>query len=111
MLKAIRAREDHAAARQKAEQLAAKLREMKLADAAGLVVAGVEETLYYYAFPREHRRCLPTNYPLDHLLREVRRRTRAVRWSIPGWQVGAGHYQRGCEVMSFRESCGGARIG
>lgn len=38
----------------------------------------VEETLYYYAFPREHWRCLRTNNPLERLLREVRRRTRAV---------------------------------
>jgi putative transposase len=48
MLKAIHAQEDRAAARQKAEQVAAKLKEMKLADAAALVLAGIEETLYYY---------------------------------------------------------------
>src|SRR5579883_1388944 len=78
MLKAIHAQEDRAAARQKAEQVAAKLKEMKLADAAALVVAGIEETLYYYAFPREHWRSLRTNNPLERLLREVRRRTRAV---------------------------------
>ena len=51
---------------------------MKLADAASLVMAGIEETLYYYEFPREHWRCLRTNNPLEQLLREVRRRTRAV---------------------------------
>ncbi len=45
MLKAVHAQEDRAAARQKAEQVAAKLREMKLADAAELVRAGIEETL------------------------------------------------------------------
>jgi transposase-like protein len=78
MLKAIHAQEDRAAARQKAEQVAVKLKEMKLADAAALVVAGIEETLYYYAFPREHWRSLRTNNPLERLLREVRRRTRAV---------------------------------
>jgi putative transposase len=78
MLKAIHAQEDRAAARQKAEQVTAKLREMKLADAAAIVTAGIEETLYYYAFPREHWRCLRTNNPLERLLREVRRRTRAV---------------------------------
>ena len=78
MLKAIHAQEDRAAARQKAEQVAAKLKEMKLADAAALVLAGIEETLYYYVFPREHWRCLQTNNPLERLLREVRRRTRAV---------------------------------
>ena len=78
MLKAIHAKEDRAAARQKAEQVAAKLKEMKLADAAALVAAGIEETLYYYAFPREHWRSLRTNNPLERILREVRRRTRAV---------------------------------
>jgi putative transposase len=78
MLKAIHAQEDRAAARQKAEQVAAKLKEMKLADAAAIVAAGIEETLYYYAFPSEHWRCLRTNNPLERLLREVRRRTRAV---------------------------------
>lgn len=45
---------------------------------AALVVAGIEETLYYYAFPREHRGSLRTNNPLERLLREVRRRT--MRW-------------------------------
>jgi putative transposase len=43
-----------------------------------VVLAGIDETLYYYAFPREHWRCLRTNNPLERLLREVRRRTRAV---------------------------------
>ena len=58
MLKAIHAQEDRAAARQKAEQGAVKLKEMKLADAAALVIAGIEKTLFYYAFPREHWRCI-----------------------------------------------------
>jgi transposase-like protein len=69
---------DRAAARQKAEQVAAKLKEMKLADAAALVLAGIEEA-FYYAFPSEHWRCLRTKNPLEQLLREVRRRTRAAR--------------------------------
>jgi putative transposase len=58
--------------------VAVKLKEVKLADAAALVVAGIEETLYYYAFPSEHWRSLRTNNPPERLLREVRRRTRAV---------------------------------
>ena len=45
---------------------------------AALMVAGIEETLYYYAFPREHWGSLRTNNPLERLLREVRRRT--MRW-------------------------------
>jgi putative transposase len=78
MLKAIHAQEDRAAARHKAEQVTTKLKEMKLANAADLVRAGIEETLFYYAFPREHWRSLRTNNPLERILREVRRRTRAV---------------------------------
>jgi len=78
MLKAIHAQEDRAAARQKAEQVAAKLKEMKLADAAEIVRAGIEETLFYYQFPREHWRCLRTNNPLERLVREIRGRTPVV---------------------------------
>src|SRR5580698_312041 len=44
MLKAIHAQEDRVAARQKAEQVVTKLKEMKLADAAELVRQGIEET-------------------------------------------------------------------
>ena len=72
MVKAIHAQEDRAAARQKAEQVAAKLREKKLADAAEPMRRGIEETLFYYAFLREHWRCLRTNNPLERILREVR---------------------------------------
>jgi putative transposase len=42
MLKAIHAQEDRVAARQKAEQVTAKLKEMKLADAVELVRRGIE---------------------------------------------------------------------
>lgn len=48
MLKAIHAQEDRAA-RQKAEHVIAKLKEMKLANAAALVLAGIEETLCFYS--------------------------------------------------------------
>jgi len=78
MLKAIHAQEDRAAARQKAEQVAAKLKEMKLADAAALVLAAIEETLSYYTFPREHWRSLRTKNPLERLLREV---TTRMEWT------------------------------
>lgn len=47
--------------------------------AATLLPAGIEETLHYCAFPREHWRYLRTNNPLERLLRELRRRTKAVR--------------------------------
>lgn len=78
MLKAIHAQEDREAARQKAALVVTKLREMKLAKAAGIVSAGIEETLQYYRFPPEHWRSLRTNNPLERLMREIRRRTRAV---------------------------------
>lgn len=78
MLKAIHAQEDREAARAKARLVMEKLRAMKLRDAAELLEAGVEETLSYYEFPREHWRCLRTNNPLERLNREIRRRTRVV---------------------------------
>jgi putative transposase len=78
MLKAIHAQEDREAARQKADAVVAKLQQMKLAHAAQLVRDGVEETLSYYEFPREHWRCLRTNNPLERIMREIRRRTRVV---------------------------------
>ena len=51
---------------------------MRLGKAAGLVRAGIEETLAYMAFPREHWRSLRTNNMLERLMRELRRRTRVV---------------------------------
>lgn len=78
MLKAIHAQEDQQAAKEKACAVVAKLRELKLSKAAELVASGVAETLSYYAFPREHWRCLRTNNPMERLNREIRRRTRVV---------------------------------
>ena len=56
MLKAIHAQEDREAARAKARDVVAKLREMKLQAAAKKVEDSVDETLEYMAFPREHWR-------------------------------------------------------
>lgn len=78
MLKAIHACEDLEAARQKAALVVEKLIQMKLRKAAELVETGIDETLCYMAFPREHWRSLRTNNPLERLIREVRRRTRVV---------------------------------
>jgi transposase-like protein len=78
MLKAIHAQEDRQAAREKAEAVVRKLEGMRLAKAAQLVREGYEETLSYYAFPREHWRSLRTNNPLERIIREIRRRTRVV---------------------------------
>jgi len=51
---------------------------MRLAKAAEIVEAGVDETLSYYSFPSEHWRSIRTNNPMERLNREIRRRTRVV---------------------------------
>lgn len=78
MLKAIHAQEDRESAEQKAALVVEKLETMRLSRAAAIVREGVSETLSYMNFPREHRRCIKTNNPLERLNREVRRRTRVV---------------------------------
>jgi len=78
MLKAIHAQEDRVAAREKAQAVASKLEGMRLGKAAELVRAGIEETLAYMAFPREHWRSIRTNNMLERIMREIRRRTRVV---------------------------------
>ena len=78
MLKAIHAQEDAQSAKEKARQVAMKLHEMRLARAAEIVEAGIDETLSYYSMPSEHWRSLRTNNPLERLMREIRRRTRVV---------------------------------
>src|SRR5258708_2497429 len=78
MLKAIHASEDIAAAREKATRVIEKLRGLRLARAAELVEAPVEGTLPYYPLPEEHWRRIPTNNPLQRILREIRRRTRVA---------------------------------
>lgn len=78
MLKTIHAAEDVQAAREKARQVVAKLRDQRLTRAAELVEKSIEETLGYYEFPEEHWRRIRTNNPLERILREIRRRTRVV---------------------------------
>ena len=78
MLKAIHAGESRDAAKKKAMEVIARLREMKLWKASELVEQAVDETLAYYAFPEEHWRRIRTNNPLERLMREIRRRTRVV---------------------------------
>jgi len=78
MLKAIHAQENTEAARDKARQVEEKLRGMRLEKAATLVENGIDETLSYMAFPREHWRIVRTNNMLERLMREIRRRTRVV---------------------------------
>ena len=78
MLKAIQALEDLAAARNKAQAVMDKLRNIKLKNAADLVEKVVEQTLTYYHFPCEHWRRIRTNNPMERIIREIRRRTRVV---------------------------------
>jgi len=78
MLKAIHAQEDAEAARQKADFVVDKLKEMKLGKAAEKVGDCIEETLSYYAFPDKHHRHIRTNNPLERIMREIRRRSRVV---------------------------------
>ena len=78
MLKAIHAQESKAAARTKAKDVAATLREMKLKEAANKVEDGIEETLTYADFPSEHWTRIRTNNVIERLNREIRRRTRVV---------------------------------
>ena len=78
MLKAVHAQEDVGAAREKAEAVTDKLRSMRLAAAAKCFEDGVEETLTYMSFPREHRTRIRSNNMLERIMKEIRRRTRVV---------------------------------
>src|SRR5690606_16338041 len=61
-----------------AQAVAAKLESMRLGRAAAIVREGIDETLRYYQFPREHWTRVRTNNMLERLNREIRRRTRVV---------------------------------
>ncbi|KMQ50449.1 transposase [Chitinispirillum alkaliphilum] len=78
MLKVIHAQEDITSARAKAADVTMKLRNMKLKNAAELIENGIEETLSYMHFPREHWLRIRTNNPLERIMREIRRRSRVV---------------------------------
>lgn len=78
MLKAIHAQENRRAAQQKAVEVIAELKRMKLGNAAQKLEDGLEETLTYTHFPREHWTRIRTNNGLERIMREIRRRTRVV---------------------------------
>lgn len=78
MLKAIHAQESKTAAKEKANQVAQSLREMKLPEAANKIENSMEETLTYMNFPFEHWTRIRTNNVIERLNREIRRRTRVV---------------------------------
>jgi putative transposase len=78
MLKAIHAQESRDAADKKARAIVDDLRASKMNTAADLVEQSVHETLTYYAFPDIHWQKIRTNNPLERIMKEIRRRTRAV---------------------------------
>jgi transposase-like protein len=78
MLKAIHAQEDKKEAMRKAALVVKKLQTMRLGRASDILKEGIEETLRYYQFPREHWRRIRTNNPLERIMKEIRRRTRVV---------------------------------
>jgi putative transposase len=78
LLKAIHAQECKTSAKEKAKQIADKLREMKLTSAAKKVQDGIEETLTYMDFPSQHWTRIRTNNTIERLNREIKRRTRAI---------------------------------
>ena len=78
MLKAIHGQESKAAALEKAEQVAAKLIEMKFSKAAKKLQDGIEETLTYMDFPTRHWTRIRTNNTIERLNREIKRRTKAI---------------------------------
>lgn len=77
-LKAIHAMESAQSARNKAQEIIGWLQEKKLTAAAKILETGIEQTLEYYRFPREHQRSLRTNNMLERIMKEIRRRTRVV---------------------------------
>ncbi len=78
MLKAIHAQEDAESAKEKAASVASKLQSMKLNAAAKILAGGINESVTYYQFPREHHRSIRTNNMLERIMKEIRRRTRVV---------------------------------
>ena len=55
-----------------------KLKGMKLPEAASRLEKGIEDTIAYRNFPREHWVKIRTNNGLERIMREIRRRTRVV---------------------------------
>lgn len=76
-LKAIHAQETAEEARVKAQRLISKYKK-QLPGAVAILEAGLEDTLSFYVYPSKHRTRIRTNNPLERLIKEARRRTKAV---------------------------------
>jgi transposase-like protein len=50
----------------------------RLAAAVRTLEGALEDSLAFYAFPREHWKMLRTNNPLERLMKEIRRRTKVA---------------------------------
>ena len=77
-LKAIFAQEDRESCKRKAEEVAGRLRALKLKTAANTLEKGIDEALSYTAFPHEHWLRIRSNNGIERINREIRRRTNAV---------------------------------
>lgn len=78
MLKAIHSQESKEAAREKAIQVAEKLKAIKLSKASQKVEDGIEETLAYMDFPTQHWTRIQTNNTIERLNRAIKHRTKAI---------------------------------
>lgn len=78
LLKAIHSQECKKSALEKAQQVATRLREMKLSSAAKKVEDDIQETLTYMDFPPQHWSRIRTNNTIERVNREIKRRTRAI---------------------------------
>jgi transposase-like protein len=68
---------DAAAAKAQAERIGSRYRKV-CSKAMEIFEAGVEDALSFMSFPVEHHRKLWSTNPIEHLNREIRRRTRSV---------------------------------
>ena len=66
------------AAKEKAKKVIAKLVDMHLRSAAQILKEGIDESLTYMTFPRNHWTRIRTNNALEKINREIRKRTRVV---------------------------------
>ena len=78
ILKAIHVQESKEVAREKAINVAEKLRLMKFAKVAKKVENGIEETLTYMDFPTQHWTRIRNNNEIEQLNCEIKRRTKEI---------------------------------